>query len=157
MKNWEMKRICHFQVKICISKIFQRNIFIWPRTYPIFVISQHYNDYSWLQPKLQRKSKLIRFKVSAPKNYKWAKEGGAVDFCMFPGWKWNFHFKSHLQGGFFLAKKLNFACFREQNEFFILKIIFRGGGILSCEKVISWKRWRLCRLKPHFWVKVAKS
>ena len=129
MKNWKMKRICHFQVKICISKIFHRNIFIWPRTYLIFVISQHYSDYRWLQPKLQRKSKLTRFKVSAPENFKWAKEGGgAVHFCMFPGRKWNSHFKGHLQEGFFLAKKLNFACFREQNGFFILKVIFRGGN-----------------------------
>ena len=154
-----MKRICHFQVKICISKMFHRNIFIWPRTYPIFVISQHYSDYSWLHPKLQRKSKLIRFKVSAPENYKWAKEGGEqlifacfrgengifilkvicrggilscnkVEFCMLPGTKWIFHFKSHFQGG--------------------------GNSFLK-KKVISWKRWRLCRLKPHFWVKVAKS
>ena len=47
-------------------------LFIWPRTYPMFVISQHYSDYNWLQPKLQRKSKLTRFKVSAPAlGYPW--------------------------------------------------------------------------------------
>ena len=50
--------------------------------------------------------KLIRFKVSAPKNYKWTKEGGG---------------------------QLIFACFRGENGMFILKVICRG--ILSCKKV----------------------